>query len=53
MGALGLNPTRVEAQVVWVEGFEPSLDALSLRSDVISAIKILSRWGGYHEHWRV
>jgi len=33
-------------QVPQILHFEPSLDALSLRSDVISSIKILSLWKG-------
>ena len=40
----------VEERADIVQHFEPSLDALSLRSDVISSIKILSFSMGYPGH---
>ena len=33
---------RQTFEVIWIFHFEPSLDALSLRSDVMSSIKMLS-----------
>ena len=37
------------ARARWILPFEPSLDALSLRSDVISPKKILTPWQGKPE----